>query len=340
MGLSKKYGLILPSLVVCLATALAAGCSDDDGETSPDGGDTGSGGESGLGGAGSGEGLHGSFIVTLQAENPETENPAFVSFQGALRDAPPIESVPWEFAQEDGDCQLFVPAIPFCDPACASGTVCVVGDTCAPEPQPASVGPLTIDGFDVAVGESPFSIEPIGSKFNYLLPASVELEYPPAAEGAVVSLDAPGAGTAPLHVESHGISFLEVHGEEVLIAPDTPVELSWEPPGSGAESSMEIVVEISHHGGRKGKIVCDADDSGETTISAELITELINLGYAGFPTVKFSRQAVGTSDPPHQVRFVIVEHVSLPIVIDGLVSCTTDDDCEEGETCQQDRSCG
>ena len=47
---------------------------------------------------------------------------------------------------------------------------------------------------------------------------------------------------------------------------------------------MEVLLEISHHGGRKGQLVCRTDDNGSLMIPAELVTELINLGWKDPPS--------------------------------------------------------
>ncbi len=276
----------------------------------------------------------------MHAENEGTGNTAFSTLQGNLRDEILSDAVGWELSREQDDCQLFVPAFPFCDPACDSGSSCVVGDVCKATPKPQSVGTLTVTGLDTTEGESPFSANPIGDSKNYLLPGSIQLAYPPATEGAPISLTAPGEDFAPLEVESFGIGVLSTDATEVPIAVDEPVSLTWDAPGDSAKSQLEILVEISHHGGRKGKLVCSAEDNGSFTIDASLITDLINLGYAGFPTVTLSRKAVGKAASPHQVEFTVVEHVALPIVIDGLVSCAGDEDCSDGQSCQQDKTCG
>ncbi len=342
--ITRKVELSL-ALVLSAAT-MGFGCSSDgsdsnDGSSSGTGGGPGSGGGSSSGGSSSsGATLHGSFVITMNAANAETGNEAFTSIQGNLRDGEPNEAIAWEFVRSDGDCELFVPVFPFCDPACASGETCVVGDTCRADPAPLSAGAVTFEGLDTAEGGVSFSISPIGGKQNYLLPASVEVAYPPAAEGSPIALTSEGGEFGPLHIESAGISPLEVLADEVPIGLDQEIPLEWTPPGADAKSRMGINLEISHHGGRKGQIVCDTADTGSYTISAPLVTELIQLGYAGFPTIKFSRKVTGTSDAPHQVELTVVQHVALPIVIDGLISCSTDDDCSDGETCQPDRSCG
>src|SRR5690606_16424968 len=106
------------------------------------------------------------------------------------------------------------------------------------------------------------------------------------------------------------------------------------------ESEMEIIVEISHHGGVKGEVRCVTEDDGEHTIPASILDDLIDLGVAGFPTITFRRFARGVSGEPHEIDFRVEQSVQIPVTIDGLVSCSADDDCPDGQTCQVNRSCG
>lgn len=241
--------------------------------------------------------------------------------------------------REEGECALFVPVFPFCDPACDGGKVCVAGDECVPEPQPVSIGEVTFTGLDTEEGGEAFSISPIGAKFNYLAPASVSLDYPPAAEGAPITLSATVGGDS-IEIQSSGISPLSVAADEVAIQSGSSTTVDWAAAGPEGQSEMEITLEISHHGGRKGEVVCTTADDGQHAIPESIISDLIELGYAGFPTVTFSRIARGISPTPHEISLIVTQNVQIPITIDGLVSCTTNDECPDGQTCQADRSCG
>lgn len=343
-------------------TAIAAGCSDSgsgdpagdgdgdtgdgdtgdgDGDTGDGDGDTGDGdGDAGDGdGDASGDPLYGAFIVTLTAENESTNNPAFTSFQGNVRTAKLVESIEWEFVREEGECELLIPAFPFCDPACASGTVCVAGDVCVPEAQPVNIGPVNITGLVTEAGASELTVSPIGAKSNYLLGSSASLAYPPADEGAPVTLSAEVNGS-PLSISTSGIAPLSVDLMDLPIGGPDDVEVLWGAPSASSESQMELLVDISHHGGAKGKIVCETADDGEHTIPASLVNDLIDLGVAGFPTLTYRRVARGVSSAPHEIELRIEQSAQISVVIDGLVSCTFDEDCPDEQVCQVDRSCG
>lgn len=339
-------------------TALALGCSDSadsDTNTGDGDGDTGDG-DSGDGDNGNGDGdgdtgdgdgdnvvsgdpLYGAFIVLLTAENESTGNEAHASFQGNVRTAEIVGSIEWEFVRDEGECELLVPAFPFCDPECDSGMVCVAGDMCVPEPEPVNIGEITVSGLLTQAGAAEFTVSPIGAKSNYLPPASAAMEYPPAEDGAPVTLTGEINGS-PLSIETSGISPMSVDTEAIPIGGEDDVVVTWEAPESGSQSEMELLVDISHHGGVKGKVVCTTADDGEHTIPASILNDLIDLGVAGFPTLTYRRVARGVSEAPHEIEFRVEQHVQISVTIDGLVSCTVDEDCPENEVCQVDRSCG
>jgi hypothetical protein len=315
---------------------------DGDGDTSDGDGDTGDGdgnvGDGDGDAVATGDPLYGAFVVLLTAANESTGNDAFASFQGNVRTATLVESIEWDFVREEGECQLLVPVFPFCDPACESGMVCVAGDMCIPEAQPVNIGPVNVSGLMTEEGASEFSISPVGSKSNYLPPASITLAYPPAEDGAAVTLSGEIEG-APLTIETSGIAPLSIDMEEVPIGGDEDAIVTWGAPGSDSQSEMELLVDISYHGGVKGKVICNTADDGEHAIPASILNDLIDLGVAGFPTITFHRVARGASSAPHEIEFRVEQNVQIPVAIDGLVSCTFPEDCPEGETCQVDRSC-
>jgi hypothetical protein len=101
-----------------------------------------------------------------------------------------------------------------------------------------------------------------------------------------------------------------------------------------------VSIDISHHGGIKGTIECDAEDTGSLELSAAILTELLNLGVAGFPTIHISRKLVGsTTIAPGRVELAVVSDILIPVEIPGLTSCNDDSSCPNGQTCQPDETC-
>ena len=87
-------------------------------------------------------------------------------------------------------------------------------------------------------------------------------------------------------------------------------------------------------------IECDADDTGSLEIAAPLVTELINLGVAGFPTIIVTRKSVGsTTIAQGRVDLIVSSDVEHEVQVSGVTSCTDDMDCPSGQTCQSDLTC-
>ena len=95
------------------------------------------------------------------------------------------------------------------------------------------------------------------------------------------------------------------------------------------------MLDLSHHGGSKGKVLCDTADSGSLTVSATLMTTLMALGVTGFPRAYVSRGLIGTTAVGSgQAQLKVYSDADFVAEIPGLISCETDADCTAPETCQ------
>jgi hypothetical protein len=342
---------------------LGAGCSADSSEpmaamTSIGNAGSGNAGNAGSDAGGNGNGgvisaqpteasdpdapLVGSFTVSMPAPDPATGVSEAAAFQGVVRDGPAAEMTSWSAVDSDEFCTLYQPSIPFCDPACESGAACVTGDVCQSYPMAHSLGHATVTGLELEDGTSEFSVTPLRPNFNYLPGASVTLVNPPVAEGAPVQLSTEGGDYDPITLVALGIAPLEFHGDgqPVPFSSDAALLLEWTPPENSDRSEMLIEVDISHHGGAKGKINCAAADEGSLEISQTLVAGLIELGVAGFPTIHLMRRSAGYANiEPGRVALEIVSDLELPLAIPGLVSCTAPEDCGSNQTCGTDRTC-
>ena len=322
------------------------------GDSTSSASNTGAGGNTTGGGGGGGNGgvtaVVGTFEVELVPEQEETENAAareaFTSVLGRVYDYPVPNQIDWELEDEQAGCRLLVPRIPFCDPACSGGAVCSEADECTPFPEAFDLGEVTLTGIATQSGED-VTMDPLPPSNTYQPLASAGILYPPFAAGDSIALATEGGDLEPFSVTATGIDELVLMEPEaaLTLAPDTPAELGWQSPQSEG-SHIEVVIDISHHGGQKGEIVCEVEDSGQLTIPAELVTGLIDLGFSGFPTVLISRVATGaTMTSAGQVELKLVSAIELAIEIPGLVSCEeagTTEGCPDGETCQDDLKCG
>ena len=139
---------------------------------------------------------------------------------------------------------------------------------------------------------------------------------------------------------SEVIGPLQLTSADPALARDQPTTLTWSPPVGGGASRVWLQLDISHHGGSKGKIECDAPDTGSLTMSAMLMTRLLDLGAAGFPTVIVTRKATSsTLVTAGRVDLVLSSKVEQPVTVPGIQSCTEDTDCTPPQTCQNDLTC-
>jgi len=341
---------VLPALGV---VALCVACSSDDGKSDGAAGATGTGGDaSGSGGGSStsgGSSSGGSASVVedpavgtfaIQLILPDGTTPGATSVNGSVRDAVLPQDVIWELSLEEGGCRLLEPRVPFCETPCPSGSICVEDDVCQETPPRRNAGTVTITGLQTAAGGTEVVMEPIGTAPNYS--TATALNYPPFAEGDTITLSASGADVPAFQVQSQGISPLQMLlTGDVPLESGQPISLQWTPPTQSGGSTIRAIVDISHHGGQRGEIICDVPDDGSLDIPAALATRLLELGYSGFPTVSVERRAVGSVDiATGRVDLVVQSRDELSISIPGLTSCSVDGDCPAGQTCQDDLKCG
>jgi hypothetical protein len=290
----------------------------------------------------------GRFAITLVAAVPARDDlpatPAFTSLLGRVHDAEVPQGIVWTEVDEEGDCKLFEPSIPACDPACTRAEVCSADDSCAAYPRSFDVGTVTLRGLNAESGGDAIALEPLPPTNTYQLPRSVRLPYPPFAEGAPVSIEAEGGELSGFSVDAVAIAPLAGFAAgPIVFAPERATELRWTPPDSAADSRVRVRVDISHHGGQKGEIVCDAPDSGSLLISARLGAALIDLGVAGFPSLEIAREAVGSTQVgAGRVELAIASPATIELEIPGLVSCEEPGEpsgCPDGQLCGVDRRC-
>lgn len=324
-------------------------CSPSDETTgSGGGGQAGSGGQGGQAGGAGGSTpgdpnvLVGSFQVQLSPPvvamngNPGTDGKT--SVLGKIYDGPTPAQIVWEPGVAEGACQLWTPRVPFCSTPCGGSAVCVEDETCQPYPSAHSAGTVTAKGIATTAGETTFAMSPVAN--NYQPPAGVQLAYPAFAEGDDITLEASGGDFSPFTLAAKGVSPLEVTNDSIPLQTGKAVTLQWTPAKDPALSSIHVKLDISHHGGTKGMVECDAPDEGSLELPASLVTALLDLGVAGFPTVVVTRRSVGSvTIAPGRVDLVVSSSVEHAVQIDGLTSCSADADCPGGQTCQADLTC-
>lgn len=282
----------------------------------------------------------GTFEIELVA--PTADTPGRTTVVGVVYDGPTPENIIWETSMTSGDCTLLTPRVPFCATPCGSGAACVEDNTCAPYPTKQGVGTVHVGGMMLTSGGNGdgFDMTPIAD--SYTPPGSVQIAYPGFAEGDDVSIDASGTAFAcAFGITGRGIPPLIVTTNQPALAQSTALDLAWTAPANTAAADVTIKLDISHHGGSKGKIECTTPDDGQLSIGAALVDGLLALGAAGYPTIILSRDDVAsTLISAGRVDLVLRSEIELPIVVPGVTSCTEDTQCPKGQTCRDDLTCG
>lgn len=283
-------------------------------------------------------GTLGRFTVTLTQESAD-----YATLDGKIYAAPVPSRVGWTETATDGDCRLIEPEVPSCAEACEPPTFCIADDNrCGQEPPTVSVGEVTVFGL-TTLGMTPsITLAPLNPTTNaYNATGDAALEYPPFTPGAEVVLHADGGALEAFDIGAVGIESLSLDGEEPLpFTGEENVLVSWQP-GSVDAASIEATVDVSFHGGTKGQILCDTDDDGELSVGRDLVTQLIELGVAGFPQVMLTRRSSSFANvATHHVEFNIVSRRTRLLSIPGVESCVDDDQCDEGQVCLDDSTCG
>jgi hypothetical protein len=293
-------------------TALASACGSSG--ATPDGGSD----------APAGPALYGSVVVDLITDD-------HTAFLGLFYDGPKPVTEPMDVAQTQGDCRLVTPRAVSCTPACPSGQACTGTNQCMPSPEPVNVGVLHVTG----LGDKDLDLEPaIPDMPSYQ--AVPTLPYPSCAEGGDVTASATGFTLA-----AKCVGALEVTSTiPIPVTSGQPMRLAWKAPGKAGISRVLIVLEISHHGNYKGQIECDVADTGTFDIPAPLVTALVALGRAGYPTVKVARTSVAKAPTQPNVNLAVSSRLELAVDT-GVISCGGGDSppCPANMTCQTDHTC-
>jgi hypothetical protein len=276
--------------------------------------------------------LVGDFAVRLIASDPATGTEARTSVLGVVKDGRDPSPILWHVTAEDGDCRLFEPEAPFCATPCGGSAACTATDECTPYADGRDVGKVSLR----ELGDQVVHMEPVAGKY---MPVGPALPYPPCSEGDSLELEADGGDYAAFSIEASCIAPLEFETRAELKR-DTDLALTWAAPGESDLARIQIKVDISHHGGAKGKVECDTADDGQITIASALVDRLVDLGVAGFPTISLTRIARGApEDEPRNVTLSVLETVERPVEVPGVVSCTDDRQCPAGQRCSTSLLC-
>lgn len=283
--------------------------------------------------------LVGTFQSSLVAPDTATGAAGYTSFIGKVSDGATPAQIIWTAGSTAGACVLSKPSVPFCNTPCGGSAVCVAENTCKAYPSAKSVGTVRVTGIKTAAGATEFSVDPVAG--SYQPAAGTSLPYPAFAEGDPITVNAAGGVYAPFSISTVGIAPLAITSTNLTVSSGQAVTLTWTPPTKSIGSKIYVKLDISHHGGTKGMIECNTDDTGSLTIAASLVTELVNLGTAGFPSIIVTRKApIGSAViAPGRVDLVVQSSIEQYVTIPGVTSCNSNTDCKNGMTCQSDLTC-
>lgn len=280
--------------------------------------------------------LLGTFKIEVIADESGPTTGA-TSVLGKVSDGETPLIVAWQESAREGSCRLEKPRVPFCTPACGAD-VCVEDNVCRAYPTALSVGTVTLSGVKTSGGETTLTLKEAAKA--YQAPPGTTFAYPPFSEGEPVRLSASGGELTPFELSATGVAPLWLDNQSLELEAGKPLELKWTPPVDAAASSVHVKLDISHHGGSKGMIECDADDTGALSIPAALLSQLLELGVAGFPTVVVTRTVSDRKGTGvGSVALVIASSTERAVNVPGVESCTGNEQCPSGQICQPDLTC-
>ena len=270
----------------------------------------------------------GTFQISLMAEDEYT------AVLGKMYDGPSVPSMMFEEIAAGGSCKLFKRLYPFCDPDCGGQAVCVEGDSCQPYPSVVDIGTVTISGLGMDDGKSTISMDPINGTYM-----NTSIKFPPCSEGDAITLTASGSSSVPpFTLTARGITPLELLNDTITLLDGQPIDIQWTKPTMAGISTIFVLIDISYHGGTKAKIECECADNGSLVVPAKLIDSLKTFGISGFPKLEISRRAIST-DETARAKLVVESKVVKLLQIPGIITCTGDEVCPEGQHCAPDQRC-
>jgi hypothetical protein len=271
--------------------------------------------------------LEGNFTAELIAAVPELGTPAFTKFLGVVYDGHYPDTIQLAVDSEQGGCQLLVPKTPFCSPSCGATGVCTAENKCTLYPKAQDLGDVHLTG----LGPTEVVMPSMAPGYNYQ--PDVTLPNPSCSEGAAV-----GVKTKDFTIEGKCIAPFNLTTDPVPVHSGQGISLAWTPPGVAGISRAFIHLDIAHHGGKKGEINCDVPDTGSFTVPEPLVTKLVSLGLAGFPTIVVGRKSSAAAATQSEVRLMVSSSIE-KAVDTGVVSCSDASMCPAGQMCQADLTC-
>jgi len=237
---------------------------------------------------------------------------------------------------EAGDCRLLRRENPLCDPTCGPEETCDLTGTCVPFPVEQDIGEVVVAGLVQPVVME--AREPGAHYFDTTVP------HPAMTDGSLVQLRTDATGALG-EVVLHGVAPvpLVAQSDELLMGHGQALEVRWEPPPAGARTEVFLSLNIDQHGGSPGRIECTFADDGLGEVPAELTGGLVDAGVTGFPSAVLRRRTSDRAELDATDRttagcidFQLTSPRTIPLRVSGYIPCTDDDDCPDGQTCNEE----
>ena len=265
----------------------------------------------------------GGFQVTLAEE--------YTAVSGLVLNGIVPGNVPEE-VQVEGSCRLLRARSLYCDPGCVPGETCGDQGACVPYPESISVGTVTVDGL-----KEPLSMDAKWGN-NYTNPGS--MVHPGYVPGAELSLAADGGDYEAFVLRGVGVEALSVPNATMTVVAGEPLNLSWSPAAVDGPAKVHIELNLNNHGATSAWISCDVDDTGSFGVSASLLDALQQIGVSGFPSLSLARRSSDhTTISVGCVEFIVASSRDVAVEIEGVKSCTSDQQCPPGQSCGVDLAC-
>jgi hypothetical protein len=253
---------------------------------------------------------------------------AYSTVSGSVLDGVVPMTVLEEIAAE-GDCRVLRRNNPFCDPPCESDETCDFDGSCLPWPETRDLGTVTITGLDVEVAMSP-----VAPGYTYF---DTSVGHPAYTVGELVTLRTGTSPWGPVTLHGVGVDQIEALEDTWLVVAGQDLTITWPPPAAGARSEVAVRIEIDQHGTSPVGLRCSFEDDGEGIVPGTLTELIVNAGVTGYPSGSLVRRTADSVALGEEgcMDLVISSTRSPDVRVDGYTPCNDDDDCPEGQTCNQ-----
>ena len=221
-------------------------------------------------------------------------------------------------AETEGDCTLWRKENPFCDPTCEAGQTCTHNGECVPYPGRLDVGEVVIKGLGEALTLGPDTYN------NYW---NTSVGHPLFEPGALI-----GVTSSTFELRGLGVDTMTTDQLDWTLVRGEDLQVSWTP-GEG-ESRVALSFNVDQHGNSPVTMICDTVDSGAISVSASLLSVLLDYGVSGYSTGTIRRRTVDSTEVADGcIDLAVYSHVSANLRVDGHIPCTGDWNCPKGQHC-------